>query len=144
MSAWSVGKEPGGAVRALDGQPQIQTFVDKVIKWIPGDVLAIYVAAVTALGLDNPRLWLTIVAIALAPVLVVLGALSLDQAERPTKISLRAGLALGATAIWTLTVPGTGWLEIDAVANNPKTVAVIAGIVGLVYGLLADVLVRED
>lgn len=107
-------------------------------------MLGLYVAGVTALGANDPQVWLLIVAIVLAPVVVVLGSLGMPAAQQPSNIPGRAVLATLATVIWTLTVPGSGWHEIDKIAENPKTVAVIAAIAGLVFGLIADLIVKDD
>src|SRR3954452_21461237 len=76
MSAWSVGAVPKAAIHAEDatGPTGLKTFVDKVVAWIPGDVLGLYLAAVAAVGVAKPQLWLLIVAVLLAPAVVLLGA----------------------------------------------------------------------
>ena len=144
MSAWSVGAVPKAAIHAEDAtQPTgLKTFVDKVVAWIPGDVLGLYLAAVSAIGVAKPQLWLLIVAVLLAPAVVLLGAQTLSKAERPNKVPLRAVLAAAATAIWTLTVPGSGWQVFSVIADNAPAVAVIAAIAGLLFGLAAEVAVK--
>ena len=55
-----------------------------------------------------------------------------------SKTLVPAGLACGAFAIWTLSVPFSGWQQIDFVNENQAAVAVIAAVVGLFFGFLAD------
>jgi membrane associated rhomboid family serine protease len=145
MSAWSLGAVPRDSVRDLR-QPTsgLKTFVDKVVKWIPGDVLGLYLAAVSAIGVASPQLWLLIVAIVLAPFVVVFGSLTLPENQRPSRLPARAALSAVAVAIWALTVPGSGWQVFAAVSQNAQTVAVIGAILGLVFGLVASVLVPDE
>jgi len=118
--------------------------VDKVVKWIPGDVLGLYLAAVSAIGVASPQLWLLIVAILLAPFVVVFGSLTLPEDQRPSRLPARAALSAVAVAIWALTVPGSGWQVFTVVSQNAQTVAVIGAILGLVFGLVASVLVPDE
>lgn len=146
MSAWSLGAVPTSAAVAESiaigaDPPPLKSYVDKVVTWIPGDVLGLYVGGVSALGVAKPQVWLLIAAILLAPAVVVLGARTLPVNQRPGQIPRKAVLAAVATCIWTLSVPGSGWQAINAVASNAPTVAVIAAIAGLLFGLLAQALV---
>lgn len=50
----------------------------------------------------------------------------------------RAILAVVAFLIWSLTVPASGWHQLEAVAKNPGWVALIATLVGLFFGVLAE------
>src|SRR6266542_5318500 len=68
---------------------------DTVAKWIPGDVLALYVAGVTLIGSPN-WFWL-VVGILLAPAVVVLAAFANSGAFPPDpRTAARAGLAFVA------------------------------------------------
>ncbi|WP_098461048.1 hypothetical protein [Propionicimonas paludicola] len=118
--------------------------MDKVVKWIPGDVLGLYLAAVSAIGVANPQLWLLIVAILLAPFVVVFGSWTLPEDQRPSRLPARAVLSAVAVAIWALTVPGSGWQVFTVVSQNAQTVAVIGAILGLVFGLVASALVPDE
>lgn len=146
MSAWTLGSTPPTAqlATANAGNTALKTFIDKVVIWIPGDVVGFYIAAVAALGPEDPQLWLLALALALAPTMVVLGARATAPAERPTNVPARATLALVATAIWTLTVPGAGWQEWAFFADNLKEVAIAAAAAGLVFGPLASLIVPSD
>lgn len=150
MSAWSLGAMPRVTVRrgasANENQSTsgLKTFVDKVVRWIPGDVLGLYLAGVSAIGADKPQLWLLAVAIVLAPFIVVVGSRTLPQAQRPTQVTARAVLSVFAVAIWALAVPGSGWQVWSFVRDNAQVVAVVGAILGLVFGLIASVVVKNS
>jgi hypothetical protein len=153
MSMWRIGRE---AVRigepvltpldrsvaytraASDGTGgPLGDIADTVAKWIPGEVLALYVAGVTMIG--TPNLFWLIVGVLLAPLVVVLGAYA-NSGKLPTdqRIYVRAGLGLVAMLLWSLVVPGSGWWEWGAVADNPEAVALTGGALGLIFGLIAE------
>jgi hypothetical protein len=153
MSMWRIGRE---AVRINDpimtpldrsvaytraatdgtGGP-LGDIADTVAKWIPGEVLALYVAGVTMIG--HPSwLWL-VVGLLLAPLVVILSAFA-NSGRFPTdqKILLRANLALVAMLLWSLVVPDSGWWSWDVIERNPAAVALAGGALGLIFGLVAE------
>ncbi len=105
----------------------------------------LYIAAVSAVGIKKPSTILLIIAIAFAPLVVWLGNLSLVPAKRLGYIGRRAALAAAATAIsdghgsWS-----SGWQDVDAIASHPKIAAVAAAALGLVFGLIASIIVPEE
>lgn len=120
------------------------SFIDKITKWIPGDVLALYVAGVTVLSqpAGDPSLVFLIV---MAVVTALVGILSAFAAGVPIgkATSTRIALAVAAFLIWSLTVPSSGWQDLEPVRQNPGLVAVAAGIFGLLFGLLAEGISRK-
>lgn len=146
MSAWSVGATSRPAVRAeiaADSQG-VKGFVDQLVVWIPGDVVSLYVAGVTAIGVTSPQPWLVVTAVLLAPAVVLLGNASLKPSERQSHLVKRATLAAIATAIWTLAVPGSGWQAIAWIKDNASSVAVAAAAIGLVFGLASNALIPKE
>ena len=160
MSAWRVGAESAGTAPlargrraerglpsgALEGEPTggstgLQSFVDRVTKWIPGEVITLYVAGITLIAasqdVPEPEVWWLIVAAVLAGVITVTGAFAASGGV-PTKTWVAAGLAVVAFLIWSMTVPASGWQKIDFVRDNPGKVALIAGIAGLIFSQIAE------
>jgi len=144
MSVWRLGADrPEGAVAPVGADSaegaNLKTYVDRITKWIPGDVLAIYVAGVTIVASRGQGTldvgWLVIAAIA-TPVLVLLAAWSTGQVDRGHMV--RAGLALIAFMVWSLTVPSSGWQQLTFIAAEPGLVTVIAALAGLLFGLIAE------
>jgi hypothetical protein len=144
MSVWRIASEgtatPVYVPEADDGVPAestLQTYLDRVVKWVPGDVLALYAAGVTAIG--DPRVWWLVFGILFAPALVVLVPFASSGNVTPIKATcVRALLATIATIIWTLTIPASGWQRWDLVRENPVAVSVVAAALGLVFGLVAE------
>jgi hypothetical protein len=122
------------------GNEAISGAVNKVTKWIPGEALALYVAAITAFSSStggNSSWVLLVLFVILSAALVVLGAFA--ATGKVAKASLvGAGLAAGGATIWSLTVPLSGWQRIDWVHNNQAIVAVGAAVVALLFTLVAE------
>jgi uncharacterized membrane protein YfcA len=145
MSAWRVGtgrSQPG----IFANESGFKTFFDKLTIWIPGDVIALYVAGVSAFlnrkGGGPEFRWLVVMAIA-TPIVVVLGAWATDKLRWFTVV--RALLALLAFLIWSITVPASGWQEQWSwVRENPVWATVVAGLVGLFYGVIAERISPSD
>ena len=148
MSAWRIGRDSPGRMQALVAadDPTFKALIDKLTKWIPGDVLALYVAGVTALkGVSSstkPNVPLLVGFAVLTPIVISLGAWKAQPAVK----ALGAKLALGTIAflVWALSIPFSGWQRIHSIANNPQTVAILAAVVGLLYGLAADKIVGDS
>jgi hypothetical protein len=140
MSAWGIGRNQG--TESLDGgSGDMKAFVDRVVQWIPADVVAIYVVGITTLRTQTPDpnpspLWLLIAA-ALAFALVLLGA-QRTRKKIVRRDFLLAFMAIIAFAIWSLAIPDSGWYDWHIVADNPGWVALIAGVGGLVFGAVVD------
>ena len=125
----------------------MKAFVDRVVQWIPADVIAIYTVGITTLRTEHPDpnpsvLWLVIAA-------VVGFALVLLAAQRTRKKVtgrdfLLAVAAVLAFAIWSLAIPDSGWYHWHVVADHPGWVAIIAGAGGLVFGALAGAFLGEE
>lgn len=146
MSAWGLARQQQ-ALQSLSGNDngnddakrQLAGYIDRVVRWIPADVVAFYALVVTALrqGSTSPNVpWLMIFAIG-TPLIVILGAFSLG---RPLLWSdlCDAALSLPAFLIWSISIPESGWWKWSAVSNNPAVAAVAAGLCGLVFSLLAQ------
>jgi hypothetical protein len=122
--------------QAAGGGP-LGDIADTVAKWIPGDVLALYVAGVTMIGSPN-WFWL-VVGILLAPAVVVLAAFANSGQFPPGPgTGVRAATGFVAMLVWSLTVPGSGWQSWAVVRGNPAAVALAAGAIGLIFGLAAE------
>jgi hypothetical protein len=118
----------------------------KVLAWIPGEVIVIYGALITLfVGSESENLGssasiiLTAIGIILAGGLVVLAAWSSTSGAGwlTKRIKGRAVLASAAFIIWSLTVPDSGWQEIGWIADHPAETAALAGIIGLIFSLIA-------
>jgi hypothetical protein len=147
MSAWQIGANPpaprpskgsGRRVRS-DPREETQKAAEDVIKWIPGDALAIYMTGVTALSAgaqSKPSVAFLVVAAVLTPVLVLLGAWAKGKVELVHWVS--AGLGVLAFLIWSLTVPFSGWQSWSLVADHQVGVAIFGAIAGVLFGLFAE------
>ncbi len=161
MSVWRIGAEAmapaptagttarrsrrRGAPAAAPGSDRLAAAVDRLTRWIPGDILAIYVAAVTALTSaadSKPSMVLLVATVVATFLFVILAAFATgDPIEGPTWAA--AVLGALAFAIWALSVPMSGWNRIDFVADNKEAVAVSAAFIGVLFGFFADgVMVR--
>jgi hypothetical protein len=159
MSAWSVGAGTGlrrQTVEATVGQDAVADTptagdaptVDKLLAWIPGEVIAAYMALVLALqGSDATTVeptsagWL-IGAIAAAGVLTFLGGfanpLNLDRGDWRELLVKSVVLSPIAFTLWSLVLPGSWWQSVDAISDHAPEVAIVAGIVATAFGLLAQ------
>jgi hypothetical protein len=118
----------------------VKEAIDRLTKWIPGDALALYVTAVTAFAASDgarpsPLLLLVFVVLSAA---FVIGAAFASTGEVPRTVLLPAVLAAVAFAIWTLSVPFSGWQRWDFVHDHQATVAIIAAVAGILFGFVAD------
>jgi hypothetical protein len=142
VSAWRIGRGSGVRTQqlAVADEPTFKSFIDKLTKWIPGDILALYVASVTALkgasSTSVPNVGLLIGFAILTPIVIWLGAWK----AQPAVSALGMKLLLGTLAflVWSLSIPFSGWQRIDWIAKSPQAVAIVAAVVGLLYGIAAD------
>lgn len=145
MSAWQLGREgatPRFAAFDAETDTPLQTFVGRVLTWIPLDVVAIYAAAITALT-DEPNdsvsKWLIVGGVSLALVAVPLGAFATKTSEWFTKkVKVRMALAPIAFLIWSPTVPDSGWNNVKFVVDNPAWTVVICAVAGYLFSLIAQ------
>jgi O-antigen/teichoic acid export membrane protein len=122
-----------------------------MVKWIPGEAVALYVAGITATNADRvrERIWLLVVmwavAVLLVPLSAYLGSTPSKLTEKGPIIVTAVTTALAGVAfgVWSLTIPGGAWQRWDAVANSPSTVAWGGGAVAVLFGLLAEPLVDK-
>jgi hypothetical protein len=133
------GKEPGS------GGGTLQNAVDRLTKWIPGDVLALYVAGVTALAAaQDARPSLVLLAgFAVVALLWVPAAAWASTGSVPGRTWLPAGLAAAAFCLWTLSVPFSGWQRWSVVSDNQAAVAIVAALLGIFFGFFADGLTKR-
>jgi hypothetical protein len=161
MGAWSLGRDVAKFdAKAIDGEtPSLATvaavkeaestvkdFAGKVLQWIPGEVIAFY-GAITTIIVQNDKdsigdlgtVLLTGAGVLFAAGFVVLAAFSnTSKSGWLTKqVKLRSALAAVAFAIWSLTIPSSGWNQINWIAENPAPTAAIAGFLGLVFSMFA-------
>ena len=159
MSAWSVGAGTGvprvtaaattGAEAGADTPTAADApTVNKLIAWIPGEVIAAYMALVVALQSPDAATveptsfgWL-IAAIAAAGVITFLGGFTnphnLDGRDWFELVLKSVLLAPVAFALWSLVLPGSWWQSIDWIAENAGAVAIVAGICAAAFALLAQ------
>ncbi len=140
MSMWQIARDTADGdvfVPEADTNNGLREYTDRILKWIPGDVLALYATGVTTIG--KPSWWWLIVAILLSPAMLVLvpftttGHLVLS---RP--VTTNALLGFGATLIWTLTIPNSGWQNINGISRNAPTVALVVAVLGLLFSVIAE------
>lgn len=139
MSVWRIGAGTDGIAVAREAGNSLKRYIDKITVWIPGDVVVIYVAGVTAILSQSTEpnvLWLVVMAV--VTLVYVPFAAWVTRKQITGAVWGRAILAVVAFLIWSLTVPASGWHQLEAVAKNPGWVALIATLVGLFFGVLAE------
>jgi hypothetical protein len=143
LTAGRAGDAEQGAGGA--GSAVTKEAIDRLTKWIPGDVLALYVAAVTAFADSDgakPSPILLIVFVVLSAVFV-LGSSFAQTGKVSPKLGLPAALAALAFAIWSLSVPFSGWQRLDFVNEHQAAVAIVAAVAGALFGFLANGLTKS-
>lgn len=150
MSAWRIGTGGGIAIGALAGDSDdlgaLGKFTDKVVKWIPGDVVTLYLTAITLVSNPSPAaqpsvlLWLG-AAVTTAAV-VWIAASRAGRSRRD--IAKRVALGVIAFFIWSTVIPMSGWGAVPWVADNLKLVAALGAFAGLVFAAAADAAVDGD
>jgi hypothetical protein len=128
--------------------------VDALVAWIPGEVIAAYMAVVLALqgtnntnGVAKPTgLGWLIGAIIAAGLLTLLGGYSKSRDlthNQWVELGVRVALSAFAFALWSLVLPGSWWQSINKIADNAPVVAIVAGLVAVAFGLLAQGIVQR-
>jgi hypothetical protein len=118
----------------------LQNAIDRLTKWIPGDVLALYVAGVTALAAAKgarPSVAL-LLCFAVVALLWVPASAFASSGSVPKRTWIPAGLAAVAFCLWTLSVPFSGWQRWSFVGDNQAAVAIVAALLGIFFGFFAD------
>src|SRR5262249_44084839 len=110
MSAWGIGRAGGMSTLSTTGGMSI--YVDRVVKWIPADVIGIYTVGITTLRTQKPDpnpsvFWLSMAA-ALTIALVLMGAYKTNRALK-RKDFARGFIAVISYGIWSLAIPDSGW-----------------------------------
>jgi drug/metabolite transporter (DMT)-like permease len=142
-------------------QDDMKGRIDSIAKWIPGEVLAFYVAAIAALrGTMEPLEgqkevlpsqstpgsgWLLLGAIVMTVALTVVGAIRGGENEKPKPAQRKdAGLvfvlvllAVIAFLVWSLTIPQTWWTD-----RGLKTAIAVIAVAGfsIVYVPIAELI----
>jgi hypothetical protein len=149
MSAWRIGAERSGATFRVEGtQPAWKEYVDRLVKYVPGDAIGGYTAVITIFvlnnGLPDPTLWLALLFLGITAMLVVLGWAN-TPGDKGSFGSIIPDIVLAVIAfvVWSLTVPGNGWLEIDAIGDNPEIVGVVGVVAGILMPLVAGAFGRD-
>lgn len=137
MSAWSIGAE---RVRAgvLGRKPTAEEFVGRLTRWIPGDVLVLFASAINWVSAEPkpPSRSLLIVFLLATPIVVLLGAYSKRGVVPYDWVN--ALLATFAFAIWSISIPRSGWQAWPLFSSNPGWVTLASALGGLVFGLIAS------
>jgi hypothetical protein len=157
MSAWTVGSGIGRrgttTLAARDqGAAGDAPTVNTLVEWIPGEVIAAYMALVLALQADgssgtpeSTSLWWLVGAIVAAGVLTFLGGFSKRSGlgSEWLELGVRVVLSAAAFALWSLVLPGSWWQSIHDIADNAAVVAIVAGLAASAFGLLAQGIVQR-
>lgn len=145
MAAWQTGERfaSEGSLAAQSATPR--DIIGRIVDWIPGDVVILYAAAITALSASEgyePSAWSLVIGGVGAFVWSL--ASSFATAGTVTKMAAKAALFAGiATLLWVATIPDAGWQAFAWYADNTKFgLVVVAALAGLL-GLLADGLVKR-
>ena len=154
MSVWRIGVTAASRKHAMAGlgeetekenQNPIQAVMDKLTKWIPGDVLALYVAAVAALSAGGLRASLVVLLCAtlFTPLVVIAAAFAKDHVTK--RVWVAAILATVAFGIWSVSVPLSWWQHLPVVQANQAAFSIGAAALGVLFGYVAEgVLKRAD
>jgi hypothetical protein len=142
MAAWTLARVPADQSVVEPGSSQAEKFVGKVLKWVPADLVVIYTGLIKAVvddANDTSNYWVTAGFVVAAPVTVLLLAFaSGPRGIGGSKLWVRAILSMPAAAIWSATVPNSGWDEIQWVTQHLALTAGLAGAAGFFFSLIAD------
>jgi hypothetical protein len=143
MGALEIGRDRyTTAVRSSEASAK--DFTNRVSRWIPGDVLALFSAALVLFAQTETgeavssatSVTLLIVFLLLTPAVVILGVWADGRAFRKGDF-ISAALSVVAFAIWSLAIPDTGWERLSWVEDNRELVVVLAAAAGILFGLVA-------
>lgn len=141
MTAFAVGRRVGELQVQAGDNPGL-TYVGRLLHWIPTDAVGAYTAAVTVLvddETDKSNPWLVVAGGAVALILLLLGAGSKGSTyDWNYKLIPRAAIVVLAFGIWSVTVPDSGWQEVEWVDKHPGWTVAIAALLGLVLAAFAD------
>ncbi|HEX3329168.1 MAG TPA: hypothetical protein VHS27_04540 [Gaiellales bacterium] len=140
MTAYSLGQR--GVTGQVAPDSTIDSFIGRVIRWIPTDIIALYTAGISLLAQAPAEVgakWLLIGFIILAPIAVVLGAWTASTSGGwfTNKIKFRTAFAPIAFVIWSPSVPSSGWQEWHVVNDHPRLTVVVCGVVAYVFAQIA-------
>jgi hypothetical protein len=132
---------PGKAY--LLGDKPASEIVGRMVRWIPGDIVVLFAAAINWVSAEpeKPSMKLLILFIAATPIIVVLAAFASRAVARFDFV--KAALAAIAFTIWSLSVPRSGWHELELVAQNPGWVTLVSALGGLAFALFASGIERR-
>lgn len=139
MGAWTVGATRTTQRMAAGADPA--DFVNRVVRWIPGDAMVLYGGAINGLrpsagdtsSLDRALLGLFVFA---AGLLVILGAFSKGPVKRGTFV--KAALGAVAALIWSMSVPNSAWHGLQVFKDYPIGMSIAAAFGGTAFALLAS------
>lgn len=140
------GDEPViGALEDAGAGGPLGQFIDLVVKWIPGEIVAFYGAAIIVAsdGLTDSKpsrsLWF-----ALMLSTVVLVAVAAKAAGRAVDDTVRrAMLGFVSFLIWSAAVPMSGWMSFGWFADHARVLAIGSALAGLVFAKVADLVVPD-
>jgi hypothetical protein len=139
VSVWRIGH--GRTVGKVRSGGPLDEFIDVVVKWIPGEIVAFYAAGITMLsdGSDkvaspNRGLWLGALAATVA--LALLSSKKAGKSHR--QAAILAALAAAAFLIWSAAMPFSGWQSIAWFSTRTRGLAVGAALVGIVFAKVAE------
>lgn len=172
VPATALGGAPGGAQPDADGKVVIEATVetpadetkkstaenakkaaDVYTKWVPGEVIAIYIALTTAFrgeltngtGPTPHAKGILIAGIALAAGLVMLAGIAsnlsaTDAAKKKRPVEIVGLMILGSLAFtfWSLCTPGSWW---EVKGWNPGVLAAVSFAISVVFALVAEIVV---
>jgi hypothetical protein len=138
MSAWSIGADRAEVQKMGRGGDSTSEIIGRVARWIPGDILVLYAGAINSVSAEPapPSVRLLVVFFIATPVVVLLGAFAKHKVARFD--FAKAALAMLAFAIWSLSIPRSGWHQWSLVSDNPAWVTIVSVLGGLMFGLLAS------
>lgn len=155
-------KEAEGTTVATSSAPTLEPVSKEqglaaILKWVPGEVLGVYVAVVAVLlargGANRIEQtawsWLVIFCLIAALVAWAGGYLAfrkvVDTGKMPkakrVELAVRAGLASLGLLLWSLAVPGSATNQSGWAAGNADILPLLVPLLAIVFGLLAEMLV---
>jgi hypothetical protein len=141
MTAYSLGQR--GVTGQTAPSSTIDSFIGRVIRWIPTDIIALYTAGISLLAqppAESGAKYLLIGFIILAPLAVLLGAWTAGTGGTSwftAKIKYRTLFAPIAFVIWSPSVPSSGWQEWHLVNDHPRLTVIVCGVAAYVFAQVA-------